>query len=102
MLHIKEMNVRGKRKAIVISCDPGDIDGAALLEVIWDALGEYETERRRIRGIRVRWTLTRMNDEFSDIVLVYPCLFTDHDTEVKEKAIRRRKKKKAPQTSSHT
>ena len=102
MLQIREIDVAGKRRAVVISSDSANKDEVTLLEVIWDALGEYETEERRIRGIRARWTLVTTNSGPSELVLVYPSFFTDHDEEAGRKAIRRRKKKKAPQTSSHT
>lgn len=98
MLQIKEIDVVGKRKAVVISSNPSDRDEVALLEVIWDALGEYETRQKRIKGIRVRWTISKVNSELSEIVLVYPCLFISHDAEVREEAAHRRKKKKTPRT----
>ena len=98
MLQIREIDVAGKRRAVVISSDSANKDEVALLEVIWDALGEYETEERRIRGIRARWTLATINSAISEIVLVYPSLFGYGAVEVEEKAVRRRKKKKASQT----
>lgn len=93
MLQIREIDVVGKRKAVVVSSNPDDRDEVALLEVIWSALTEYETKRRCAKGLRVRWTFSKVNDELSDIVLIYPCVFVDHEgRKARKKTIHRRKK----------
>lgn len=98
MLQTREIDVVGKRKAVIISNNPNDRDEVALLEIIWNALGEYETKRRRIKGLRVRWTLSRVNSNLSDIVLVYPCFFINHDAEIGEELVPRHQRQKKTKT----
>lgn len=102
MLQIKEVEVRGKRKAVIISTDIGDEDEIALLELIWSALGQYE--ERKKPTIKVRWTFAKANGKFSEISLVYPCLFIGSDLGIGDEETPRRLRKKkriqkiAPQT----
>lgn len=96
MLTLEEINeVGGKRRAVVIATDedvPGD--EALFLEILWKALGKYETKKRQMRGERLRWLREETNGALSGIVLVYPSLFGDFDPEVQERNRRHRKIKK--------
>ena len=70
MLKIEEIEVRGKRKAVVISTygKTFEEDESHLLEIIWEALKEYEKQKK----VKVTFSYHKTNFKMTGIVLVYP------------------------------
>ena len=68
MLKIEEIDVSGKRKGVVISTDGTEENESSLLEIIWEALKEYEKNRR----VNVTWSYHKRNFKMLGIVLIYP------------------------------